>query len=37
MAFTTRLSLIARISDGNEISWQDFHDTYKPLIYLRGT
>jgi len=36
MAFTTRLSLIERMADGNEITWQEFHDIYRPLIYLRG-
>ena len=36
MAFTTRLSLIQQMANGNEITWQDFYNTYKPLIYLRG-
>ena len=36
MAFTTRLSLIARMADGSEVTWQEFYETYKPLIYLRG-
>jgi len=36
MAFTTRPSLISRICKGDEISWQDFYRTYRPLILLRG-
>jgi len=36
MAFTTRPSLISRICKGDEISWQDFFQTYRPLILLRG-
>jgi len=36
MAFTTRQSLLLRICKGDEISWDDFYNTYKPLILLRG-
>lgn len=36
MAFTTRLSLLSRIGKGDEIGWQDFYRTYRPLILLRG-
>ena len=36
MAFTTRLSLLARIGKGDEVSWRDFYRTYRPLILLRG-
>ena len=37
MAFITRPSLLNRIKEGDEISWYDFYDTYKPLIWLMGT
>lgn len=36
MAFTTRKSLIAKVRDGNEISWKEFYETYKPLVWLCG-
>jgi len=36
MAFTTRKSLLERIRDGNEISWEEFYQNYRPLILLRG-
>jgi len=36
MTFTTRASLISKICKGDEISWQDFYQTYRPLILLRG-
>lgn len=36
MAFTTRKSLLARIKEGNEISWEEFYHNYRPLILLRG-
>ena len=36
MAFTTRGSLLSRLRRGDEISWEDFYNTYKPLILLRG-
>ncbi len=36
MAFTTRGSLLARLRKGDEISWEDFYNTYKTLILLRG-
>lgn len=36
MAFTTKKSLLAKVRAGDEISWQDFYNTYKPLIILVG-
>ena len=36
MAFTTRQSLLAKVRDGNEVSWREFYKTYTPLILLRG-
>ncbi len=37
MAFITRPSLLNRIKEGDQISWYDFYDTYKPLIWLMGS
>jgi len=36
MAFTTRKSLLMRVREGDEVSWNDFYKTYKPLIFLCG-
>ena len=36
MAFTTKKSLLARVGAGDEISWREFYDTYRPLIILCG-
>ncbi len=36
MAFTTRKSLLAKVRSGDEVSWREFYETYKPLILLRG-
>ena len=36
MAFTTRKSLLLKVRKGNEVSWNDFYKTYKPLIMLVG-
>ena len=36
MAFTTKGSLLASVKTGDEISWQQFYDMYKPLILLKG-
>ena len=36
MAFTTRKSLLAKVRTGDEVSWAEFYDAYKPLIYLCG-
>jgi len=36
MAFTTRRSLLGRMCEGNDASWREFYETYKPLILLCG-
>ena len=36
MAFTTKGSLLTAVKNGDEISWQQFYDMYKPLILLKG-
>lgn len=36
MPFTTRKSLLVKVRSGDEISWQEFYETYKPLILLCG-
>lgn len=36
MAFTTKKSLLAKVRAGDEISWHEFYDTYRPLILLCG-
>ena len=36
MAFTTRKSLLSKIRSGDEVSWEEFYHTYRPLILLRG-
>jgi RNA polymerase sigma factor (sigma-70 family) len=36
MAFTTRFTVIEKIRTGDEIGWEEFVETYKPLIILRG-
>lgn len=36
MAFTTSKSLLNRVRSGDEVSWNEFYDTYKPLIILCG-
>ncbi|MBE6404859.1 MAG: sigma-70 family RNA polymerase sigma factor [Lentisphaerae bacterium] len=36
MAFTTSKSLLARVRSGDEISWNEFYTSYKPLILLCG-
>jgi len=36
MAFTTKKSLLARVRAGDEVSWREFYDTYRPLIFLCG-
>lgn len=37
MAFTTSKSLLNRVRSGDEVSWKEFYDTYKPLIMLCGS
>lgn len=36
MAFSTSKSLLSRIAQGDEIAWEEFFQTYRPLIRLRG-
>ena len=36
MAFTTKKSLLARVRAGDEVSWGEFYETYRPLIQLVG-
>jgi RNA polymerase sigma factor (sigma-70 family) len=36
MAFTTRFTVIEKIRVGDEIGWEEFAETYKPLIILRA-
>ena len=36
MAFTTRKSLLSKIKQGDEISWEEFYASYRPLILLRA-
>ena len=36
MAYTTRKSLLSKVREGDEISWWEFYDTYRPLIFLVG-
>ncbi len=36
MAFTTRKSLLEKVRSGDEISWREFYETYRPLIFLVG-
>ena len=36
MAFTTRKSLQAKVRAGDEVSWREFYEAYRPLILLWG-
>ena len=36
MAYTTKKSLLEAIRSGDEISWLEFYETYRPLIVVRG-
>lgn len=36
MGYTTKKSLLDAIQRGDEISWFDFYETYRPLIITRG-
>ena len=36
MAYTTRKSLLEAACRGDEISWQEFYEIYRPLIVVRG-
>jgi RNA polymerase sigma factor (sigma-70 family) len=35
MAFTTN-SIVIKVCSGDEISWNEFYNTYRPLVWLRG-
>jgi len=37
MPYTTRKTLLEAIKDGDEVSWREFYDTYRPLIILHGS
>jgi RNA polymerase sigma-70 factor (ECF subfamily) len=34
MAYTTKQSLLEAIRNNNEISWREFYETYRPLIFF---
>lgn len=36
MAYTTNPSLLAALKRGDEVSWRQFYDTYRPLIVFCG-
>ncbi len=36
MPYTTRKSLLDGIQNGDQVSWEDFYQTYRPLIILCG-
>ena len=36
MAFTTKKSLLAKVRAGDEVSWNEFYEAYRPLILLCG-
>ena len=36
MAYTTKKSLLEAIHEGDEVSWHEFYETYRPLIVVRG-
>lgn len=36
MAYTTKKSLLEAICRGDEVSWLEFYETYRPLIVVRG-
>ena len=36
MAYTTKKSLLAKVRAGDEVSWREFYEAYKPLIVLVG-
>ncbi len=36
MGYTTQKSLLEAIQQGDEVSWFEFYETYRPLIILRG-
>jgi len=36
MAYTTKKSLLKAICSGDEVSWHEFYETYRPLFVVRG-
>ena len=36
MAYTTKKTLLEAICSGDEVSWQEFYETYRSLIVVRG-
>ena len=36
MAYTTKKSLLRKVRAGDEIGWEEFYRTYRPLILRRG-
>ncbi len=36
MGYTTKKSLLEAIQNGDEVSWFEFYETYRPLMILRG-
>ena len=36
MSYTTKKSLLRKVREGDEIGWNEFYETYKPLIIRRG-
>ncbi|MBS1369933.1 MAG: sigma-70 family RNA polymerase sigma factor [Lentisphaeria bacterium] len=36
MGYTTKKSLLEAIRSGDEVSWHEFYETYRPLIVVRG-
>lgn len=36
MAYTTKKSLLEAIRSGDEVSWHEFYEIYRPLIVVRG-
>ena len=36
MGYTTKKSLLEAICSGDEVSWHEFYEIYRPLIVVRG-
>ena len=36
MAIQTRLTLLNRVQEGDEISWNEFYNLYKPIVIMMG-
>ena len=36
MAIQTRLTLLNRVKEGDEISWNEFYNLYKPIVIMMG-